>query len=228
MRRFSPLFTVKFTNQNSLLSACLRMHLRNCSPCSSARSPPAMRFSFPHAQDQLIVLDGQLAGRLMVDRSDAEVLLVDIALLACFRNRGMGTELLGAADCGGCKQRFAPAPQRSFRQPGPSSLRASGFLCAPGVTGSILLWNGVRPPRPATEAPVQSPRPHRPPSSKASQVRISSRLLAKAPGGGRPGRHANCPAARSRRTTLRPDLHRRQLLASVHRAVCAGAHLRVG
>ncbi len=50
---------------------------------------------FPHAQDQLIVLDGELAGRLMVDRSDAEVLLVDIALLACFRNRGMGTELLG-------------------------------------------------------------------------------------------------------------------------------------
>jgi ribosomal protein S18 acetylase RimI-like enzyme len=44
----------------------------------------------------VIVVDGQRAGRLIVDRSDTEINVVDIALLPEYRGRGAGTSLMRA------------------------------------------------------------------------------------------------------------------------------------
>ena len=49
---------------------------------------------FPQAEHQIILCDGEPAGRLMVNRSDEAILLVDIALLPPFQNRGIGTTLM--------------------------------------------------------------------------------------------------------------------------------------
>lgn len=49
---------------------------------------------FPNADYRIIVHDGKLAGRLIVDRSGEEILLLDIALLPEFRNTGIGSVLM--------------------------------------------------------------------------------------------------------------------------------------
>jgi GNAT superfamily N-acetyltransferase len=49
----------------------------------------------PGAAFDLIVVDGQPAGRLYVDRLSEEIRIVDIALLAQQRGRGVGTLLIG-------------------------------------------------------------------------------------------------------------------------------------
>jgi ribosomal protein S18 acetylase RimI-like enzyme len=54
------------------------------------------RASFPDASYDVVLVDGEPAGRLYVDRGQDEVLLVDIALLPAFRGRGAGGELLRA------------------------------------------------------------------------------------------------------------------------------------
>jgi ribosomal protein S18 acetylase RimI-like enzyme len=46
------------------------------------------------AQFDVIVVDGVDAGRLYVHRRDADIRIIDIALLPEFRNRGVGTMLL--------------------------------------------------------------------------------------------------------------------------------------
>lgn len=60
---------------------------------------------FPEAGYSVITVSGEPAGRLIVDRSDSEIRIVDIALLPQFRGAGVGTaivrELLEEADeCG--------------------------------------------------------------------------------------------------------------------------------
>ena len=52
------------------------------------------QFNYPDATNQIIESDGISAGRLIVDRSEGETILVDIALLPGFRNRGIGASLL--------------------------------------------------------------------------------------------------------------------------------------
>ena len=52
------------------------------------------QFTCPDAINQLVEFDGVPAGRLIVDRSGDEILLVDIALLSDLRNLGMGTSIL--------------------------------------------------------------------------------------------------------------------------------------
>lgn len=49
---------------------------------------------FPAARFDLVLLDGELAGRLYVDHRDDEIRLIDIALLPEFRRRGIGGELM--------------------------------------------------------------------------------------------------------------------------------------
>ncbi len=49
---------------------------------------------YPHAEYSIIEQSGQPAGRMIVDRSGEAILLMDIALLPQFRNRGIGTALL--------------------------------------------------------------------------------------------------------------------------------------
>ncbi len=50
--------------------------------------------NYPDASYDVIVVDGRSAGRLIVDRDEREIHVVDIALLPEFRGRGVGTRLL--------------------------------------------------------------------------------------------------------------------------------------
>ncbi|MDT7542412.1 MAG: hypothetical protein QOE33_2316 [Acidobacteriota bacterium] len=50
---------------------------------------------FPTADYQIILVDGEPAGRLWVARTDEQIRLLDIALLPQFQNRGVGKFLLG-------------------------------------------------------------------------------------------------------------------------------------
>lgn len=54
------------------------------------------RSNYPGAVFQIIVVEGQDAGRLYVHRRDQEIRIMDIALLNPFRGRGMGTQLIGS------------------------------------------------------------------------------------------------------------------------------------
>jgi ribosomal protein S18 acetylase RimI-like enzyme len=49
---------------------------------------------FPAAAHDLVLVDGEPAGRLYVDRDESAILVVDIALLPEQRGRGIGTALL--------------------------------------------------------------------------------------------------------------------------------------
>jgi ribosomal protein S18 acetylase RimI-like enzyme len=49
---------------------------------------------FPESTHQIICLEGQPVGRLIVNRTQNEIRLVDIALLPPNRNRGLGTQLI--------------------------------------------------------------------------------------------------------------------------------------
>lgn len=54
------------------------------------------RSHFPEAQFNVIELDGEIAGRLYVHRSEGEIRILDIALLPRHAGRGAGTTLLRA------------------------------------------------------------------------------------------------------------------------------------
>jgi GNAT superfamily N-acetyltransferase len=51
---------------------------------------------FPDAEYAVILYDDAPAGRIWIGRSEAEIRLLDIALLPEFQNRGIGTHLLSA------------------------------------------------------------------------------------------------------------------------------------
>ena len=50
--------------------------------------------SYPRVDDRIIVVDGYDVGRILVDRNEVEMLLVDIALLTDYRNKGIGNYLI--------------------------------------------------------------------------------------------------------------------------------------
>jgi ribosomal protein S18 acetylase RimI-like enzyme len=50
---------------------------------------------FPQAEYSVVEWDGAPCGRLIVDRSGKEILLIDLALLAQFRRKGIGSILMG-------------------------------------------------------------------------------------------------------------------------------------
>ncbi|HJU91643.1 MAG TPA: GNAT family N-acetyltransferase [Pyrinomonadaceae bacterium] len=49
---------------------------------------------YPRVDDRIILLNGRPVGRMMVDRSDAAILLRDIAVLTEYRNAGIGSRLI--------------------------------------------------------------------------------------------------------------------------------------
>lgn len=51
---------------------------------------------FPQGEHQLVLVDGNPAGRLWVAREPGELLLVDVSLLPAHRGAGVGTRLLQA------------------------------------------------------------------------------------------------------------------------------------
>ena len=49
---------------------------------------------FPQAEARIILLDNRPAGRMLIDESEREFVLIDIALLPEYRQSGIGTQLL--------------------------------------------------------------------------------------------------------------------------------------
>lgn len=54
----------------------------------------AYQMQFPDADYHIVELDDEPVGRMIVQRGEKEIRLVDVSLLAEFRNRGIGTFLL--------------------------------------------------------------------------------------------------------------------------------------
>ncbi len=52
------------------------------------------RMQYPDAEYMVILRDDVAIGRLIVNRMDGEILLIDIALLPEYRNSGLGTALI--------------------------------------------------------------------------------------------------------------------------------------
>ena len=50
--------------------------------------------AFPGADFQIILVDGANAGRMVIDRTQKDLLVVDLALLPQYRNAGIGTALV--------------------------------------------------------------------------------------------------------------------------------------
>lgn len=53
------------------------------------------RGMFPQATFSIILANGRVIGRLVVNRAKDEIRIVDIALLASYQGHGLGTRLLG-------------------------------------------------------------------------------------------------------------------------------------
>lgn len=58
------------------------------------RQDEEYRLRFPNARYEIILVDGVPAGRIWVGQDDQQIRLLDIALLAEFQNRGVGTHLI--------------------------------------------------------------------------------------------------------------------------------------
>ena len=52
-----------------------------------------LKNEYRRADDQIILIDGRTAGRLLVERRDHEIRGIDVALLPEFRNQGIGSWL---------------------------------------------------------------------------------------------------------------------------------------
>jgi ribosomal protein S18 acetylase RimI-like enzyme len=52
------------------------------------------RATMPRAVDRIVLVDGNPAGRILVDTRELEIVLADIALLLKYRGRGIGTRLI--------------------------------------------------------------------------------------------------------------------------------------
>jgi ribosomal protein S18 acetylase RimI-like enzyme len=62
------------------------------------------RLSYPTAENNIILHDGKPIGRMLIDRSEEAIHLVDIAILPDYRNRGVGAELIGGLLAEGAKR----------------------------------------------------------------------------------------------------------------------------
>jgi GNAT superfamily N-acetyltransferase len=95
------------------------------------------RGAFPAASYSIICVDGEPAGRLIVNRSDHEVRIVDVALLPDFRGTGIGGELirrvLAEADTAGLPVRCHVLAGNSARR----FWERAGFV-AQGSDGAYL------------------------------------------------------------------------------------------
>ena len=102
---------------------------------------------FPQAQDHLVVLDSEVAGRLLVDRSATEMLLVDIALFARFRSRGLGAALLGRVIAEATAKSLPLRLSVRFDNPALRLYERQGFVRVGG--DGLNLSMAWRPPTPA-------------------------------------------------------------------------------
>lgn len=104
----------------------------------------AYHASYPHASFDVVVVDGEPAGRLYVDRRPGDIRIVDVALLPSFRGRGIGTALLQAvqAEAVALGRRVSIHVERF--NPARALYERLGFAVV-GSTGEVYLlleWSG--------------------------------------------------------------------------------------
>ncbi|MBX7054057.1 MAG: GNAT family N-acetyltransferase [Pyrinomonadaceae bacterium] len=54
----------------------------------------AYAMQYPQAEDHVMIVDGRPAGRMIVDRRDDAIVLIDIAVAGTFRQRGIASLLI--------------------------------------------------------------------------------------------------------------------------------------
>ena len=95
------------------------------------------RRTFPKALNYLILVDGQPVGRLLVNRTESEIRVVDLSLFPEVRGKGIGTTLLRRLQA---EARAAGRPIRLHVRPGNRACRLYqrlGFAIT-GNTGAHL------------------------------------------------------------------------------------------
>jgi ribosomal protein S18 acetylase RimI-like enzyme len=68
--------------------------VRNFLETQYAAQQRFLKANYPQGEDRIITLDTQPIGRIVVERNDQEIRVVDIALLPQYRNSGIGTYLI--------------------------------------------------------------------------------------------------------------------------------------
>ncbi len=68
--------------------------VRNFLETQYAAQQRFLKANYPQREDRIIMLDTQPIGRLVVERTDQEIRVVDVALLPQYRNSGIGTHLI--------------------------------------------------------------------------------------------------------------------------------------
>ncbi len=63
------------------------------------------RTNFPKSTFEIVLVDGEKAGRLYLDRREDEIRILDLILLPAFRGQGIGTKLLEGLFDEACKTR---------------------------------------------------------------------------------------------------------------------------
>ncbi len=68
--------------------------VRNFLETQYAAQQRFLKANYPQGEDRIIMLDTQPIGRIVVERNDQEIRVVDVALLRQYRNSGIGTYLI--------------------------------------------------------------------------------------------------------------------------------------
>jgi len=82
---------------------------------------------YPNAEFEIIEMNGEAAGRLYVDRTNAEIRIIDISLMPAFRNRGIGKDLISNLLREGAQKRLPVSLHVEYNNPARVLYERLGF-----------------------------------------------------------------------------------------------------
>jgi ribosomal protein S18 acetylase RimI-like enzyme len=103
------------------------------------------RSQFPGAADCLVLVGGAPAGRLYVERGEALIRIIDIAIAPGYRGRGAGTELLGGLIAEACVAGKVVELHVESTNPAQRLYRRLGFVEAGAVSPYLRMQWRPRP-----------------------------------------------------------------------------------
>jgi ribosomal protein S18 acetylase RimI-like enzyme len=109
------------------------------------------RSRFPGAGDSLVLVEGEPAGRLYVERGELQIRVIDIAIARAYRGRGAGTALLAGVLAEASAARKVVELHVERNNPALRLYRRLGFVQTGEVPPYLRMqW---RPPRSGTAQP---------------------------------------------------------------------------
>jgi len=90
--------------------------------------------AYPHARSEVLEVDGRPAGRLLISEADAELVVVDVALLPDARGRGVGRQVLEELQIAAAASRRSVRLQVLDESPARRLYERLGFV-ATGIHG---------------------------------------------------------------------------------------------